>query len=39
MVLLYTALNKVENYKIISSLNNNKSSGPNSIPTKHLQTI
>ena len=35
---LITSTNKEEIYKIITSLNSNKSCGPNSIPTKVLQT-
>ena len=36
---IITATNKEEIYKIISSLNSNKSSGPNSIPAKVLHLL
>ena len=36
---IITSANKEEIYKIISSLNRNKSCGPNSIPTKGLHLL
>ena len=36
---IITSTNKVRTYKIISSLNTNKSCGPNNIPTKVLHLL